>query len=508
MVGARAWSQVVQATIQSSNDSLSGNNQALITLTALPLVELTVTAEPSPAVIPLGGTVSQFFTLHSTGPQPVVGASVILQPYGGIQLASVSGTGAQCTLTTGTGAYRCTYDAPIESGGSRRLDVQLLGVTVGVAQVSASASAPDSQHLPNSNVDTVFVRYAVNSLVDVGLNPLSARFGFDHRPTGFVFHVVSHGATPALNTQFTLPLATGLHAATANSSIGGCTIGTTAVTCSIGTLAVGATAVVIVEMVSDNTGTFSLAPRITADGDSDATNNATTVDFIVQPYLDVALQPLPTDPHVRAGSTIDYPVALRSATQPVTGTAVFITVNSGITVLSATPSLGSCEPASSPNVRCTLGDVPANAVATVVLRVRGDVAGQTGLRVDVSANGDADGGNNSGIGTVFVDQRGDVAVQSASASVTATVGTAFDFPRITVSAVTTTDDVRVALAIPSSFSIDSATSDNGPCAVDAGSISCSFGTLECRREPRHRRSGCGRSSRVHVLDARHGDSDR
>ena len=476
MTGTRAWRQALQVSLQSSNDTILDNNSASVTLTAAPLVELTLGAEPGPSVIPLENVVTQSFTLRSIGPQPVQGASFLLSPSPGVEISAISGTGAQCALVTGSTAYRCTYAGAIESGGARQIDAQLRGKTVGAAQAQAAIAAPDSQHLPNGNTDSVTVSYQVRSLVDVRLDAASSYGVFDHKPATLRFDISSLGATPGKNGSFTLTLPTGVRATSAQTTLGTCTFTASNVTCALGTLASGASATVQVGIQSDVTGTYSLISRATADGDIDASNGSVTTSLTVRPNVDVSLAPLPATPHVRQGSAIDYLVTLATATQPATGVLAQVSVGDGVTVLQATPSQGSCEPAAA-TFTCAMGTIAANGSATITLRVRGDTVGGATIGVRVSSTGDIESGNDSRTGTIAVDARGNVSLAAAAASVAATVGTPFDLPRMTVSAISNTDDVRVTVAVPAAFTIDSATADSATCTVGAGSVACSFGAL-------------------------------
>jgi hypothetical protein len=465
--------------LNSTNDSANGNNAAAVRFTALPNAELTLSAVGGTTAVPVGGTITRSFVLSSVAPQPVNGATFTASTGNEIDIVSASGTGAQCTADAlTTHIYRCSYASAIESGGSRRIDVVLRGQTLGLSWINGSIYAPDSQHLPGSNADSVSVNLSVRSLVDVRLSPPGERFGYDHRSTTFYFEMTSDGATPASNVQFTLPLPSGVRATTASTGTGSCAVTAQSVTCDIGSLASGASNRVAVDVIADTVGTYSLPARIRADADTDPANDAFAASFQVQPNIDVAVLPLPADQHVRVAGTLDYTISVRTASQPVTGAYAMITTStSAITILSATPSQGTCEPPAA-QFSCTFGNLPANTSATVVLRLRGETGGVTLVRVDATATGDVDPVDGSDIGLLTVDPRGNVALQAQTTAVSTTVGTAFDYPAITLVAVARTEDVRVALTIPSSFSIESATADNAPCPVNAGNITCTFGTLD------------------------------
>jgi hypothetical protein len=461
--------------LQSSNDSVSGNNYMGATLTVLPLVELVLDEVTDPGVIPLGNTVTQSFTLRSVGPQPVNGASFQLATGPGIAIDGIAGPGAVCGPTDAV-TYRCTYASPIESGGSRQLDATLRGTATGYPYATASIAAPDSQHLLGPQMDAISLHYLVQALVDVWLTATSQVVGFDHRTSLITYQLISLGATPPPNTRFTLTLPASVSATAAQPSSGSCSIASGTVSCAIGTMANGSSATVQIGLQSATPGTYTLVAQGTADGDPDANNSTTSTSFMVLPNIDVSVAAMPDPQHLRQGLTVDYVITLAAASQPATGVNANVSVTPGATILAATPTQGNCSLSGSV-AACTLGTIPANATATITVRLRGDSLGDAIVIASATASGDVDPTNDSRNGHVTVEARGDVAVLPPDATPAATVGTTFTLPDIVIQAVAPTDDVRATVTIPSAFSILSATAGSAPCSVDAGVVGCSFGTL-------------------------------
>lgn len=476
VTASSAWNQSLGVSLQSSNDYLTTNNFASVLLTASPLVELALAQVAGASVVPVANTVTQSFIVQSIGPQPASGVSFQLSMGSGIEVVSLAGTGAQCGQADAT-TYRCTYASAIESGGSRTIDATLRGKTPGFTQAIARVSSPDNQHLPGGGVaDTISVGYQVKELIDVRVLASPTYGAFDHRSMQVFFQVESLGATPAPGTNFRLTLPAGVRALSAESGLGSCTYSTGSVNCAIGTLNPGATTWVRVGLQSDATGTYTLASQAAATGDLDPSNDAATTSLTVQPNLDVSVATAPATPRVRLGATLDYVVTVAAASQPVSGVQASLFVGSGVTILGATPTQGTCT-ATASSVACDIGALPANGTSTVTVRLRGDAVGSVYASVSATATGDVDGSNGSAGTLVTVEARGDVAVTSSASSPAATVGQTFTLPAVTITAVTTSDDVRATVAIPAAFSIVSATADGAPCSVDAGTVSCAFGTL-------------------------------
>jgi hypothetical protein len=244
----------------------------------------------------------------------------------------------------------------------------------------------------------------------------------------------------------------------------------------MGSMSNGTTNRVQVGVTGDVPAQYSLTATATADGDTQPGNDAFTFVYTVLPNTDIALAAMRSDQHVRIGSAVDYTVSVTTASQPIQGATVMISGTGGITLLQATPAFGTCQ-LSGNSAQCTLGAMAANSSINVVVRVRGDNLGAYAVQASAAANGDVDKSNNAGTGTITVDQRGNVSLTAAGTALSGTTGSTVDLPRITVTALTPTDDVSVNLVVPASFSIDSATADGGACAVNAGSVRCTFGSM-------------------------------
>ena len=146
------------------------------------------------------------------------------------------------------------------------------------------------------------------------------------------------------------------------------------------------------------------------------------------------------------------------------------------------------------------------------LRLRANQSGAFSTGVTATAEDDSDMSNNSTFVAITVNgapppnpaPTGNVSIATAQGSVTAIVGTAFDLPTITLTAIAQTADVRVNLTIPASFTVESALAGGAPCAVNAGSIACSFGTLPTGNHAQ-RKCAAARQSVRRILGGRDRD---
>jgi hypothetical protein len=470
----------VRVILHSANDYVAANDERSLTINVLPLVELTVEALPGPSVIMLGGTATQSFLLRSAGPQPAENATMDLSIGGGIELVSLTGTGATCGPVNGAPTwYRCTYATPIEPGGTRQIDAVLKGVSGSWGSLRADDRTPASQHV-NPARGSVSRQYQLRHDVDLAFQLSNTDFTtHDGRRIVLSFTVDSTGINPAVNARMTVPLPTGVRAVDVETTLGSCSIAADKVTCQFGTFAAGTRAYVRLGIVPDALGTHTTEARLTADGDANAANDATSIRLQVLPNVDLALESVPQVTHVRRDSTIEVPVTVRTATQPVTGASVeFAAYGGGFSIVAAEPAQGSCDTTTN-IVRCALGAVSANTPVTIMLRLRGDTASSGELLgITATCAGDIDSLNSHAYATIVVDPRGDVSLRSIAPSTKAALGTTMSVPRLIVSALSPSDDVRVELDVPTSFSVEGVSADGRPCAVNAGHVSCTFGSMQ------------------------------
>ena len=470
IVPAQAGTGLLTAELRSDNDSRRDNDTLGIQLTATQSAVLDITEETGPTTVPIGGTISRLLTVRSRGTAAANDVTVTVSPTARIQVTSLTSVGAQCGPQPASTAFVCRYGAPIEAGGTREVTVQVRGTEVGTASLDALVQATGT-----IAVSTRLALY-VASGVDVSISAPSILNGFDHRPSTLTYVLQSVGTVASDSTQFSLPLPTGVRPRSARSTLGSCTISDSAVGCAIGSLRPQDDAQVTVSLVSDVTGTQPLAATVSAGGDSNKSNDSAATTFKVDPNVDIGIGALPVQSRVRVGSTVHYVFSLVTATQSVASATARVSSDAPASIVAATPSQGSCTPAGA-EFLCTFGALPANAEVTVAVRLRGEQSGFSVVTIVATAGGDVDPGNSTGSTILNVDGPGNVSVAAAPASVTTAVGTVFDLPTIRLTAITQTENVRLNFTIPASFTVESALAEGAPCAVNAGSIACSFGTL-------------------------------
>ena len=200
------------------------------------------------------------------------------------------------------------------------------------------------------------------------------------------------------------PLPTGIALVSATSTQGACS-GTTTLSCELGTVGAGSANDVTVTIVVGvgesaipsvtNTATVS-----SATADPDLSNNEASAETAVEPPpsadLQLSLEDSP-DP-VDAGSNLDYTLTVHNA-GPDTASDVSVSdpLPAGVTLVSATPSQGTC--AGTSTVTCDLGSLatgaPNDVTVTVVVTPARTAAPSVTNTATVSAStGDPDYSNN------------------------------------------------------------------------------------------------------------------
>ena len=174
-------------------------------------------------------------------------------------------------------------------------------------------------------------------------------------------------AATAVNVSDQLPV--GVTFVSATASQGTCS-GTTTVTCNLGSLAAGAAndaAVTIVVRPGESAvpSVTNTATVTSMTGDPSMSNNTSGTETTVEPqrFADLSLQQSDAPDPVEAGNDITYTLtAHNDGPDTAAGVSVSDPLPAGLSLVSATPSQGSC--AGTDSVTCDLGAVEAGAPTT------------------------------------------------------------------------------------------------------------------------------------------------
>jgi uncharacterized repeat protein (TIGR01451 family) len=189
---------------------------------------------------------------------------------------------------------------------------------------------------------------------------------------------------------------------------------------------------------------------------------------------------------VLVGGSIVWTITVENA-GPDAATGVILTdvMPTGVTFVSAEPSVGSCSE-SGGTVTCELGSLAAGESATVALVATADAAGEISNTVQVTNDlADPDENNNSATETTTVNEPPPPGDPAADISVTkaANADPVFVGDEITWTISVTNagpDDATGVIAtdvLPAGITYVSATPSVGSCSESSGTVTCELGTL-------------------------------
>ena len=185
-----------------------------------PLVDLVVRPENGPLTILKGSTYSVAFTVLSVGPRAARLARVTLQGMYTAHVSSLDIEGGTCEPDNSQSSFNCRFNLPIESGGTRRIDMTLLAAQAGQHQLRAHVSSPDNEHLDGPLSTSAGIDVDIRDLADVRIDDTSQSLGHDNRPLILDRTVTSIGFSAAEGVELVADLPTGVRALQATSNSG------------------------------------------------------------------------------------------------------------------------------------------------------------------------------------------------------------------------------------------------------------------------------------------------
>jgi uncharacterized repeat protein (TIGR01451 family) len=231
-------------------------------------------------------------------------------------------------------------------------------------------------------------------------------------------------ATDAIvsNTSFTVTSVTGA-AASCTTFIGSPTSAT--VTCNLLTVAAGGGTTIHVALTSNNPGDINDTARVrSTTPDPVSGNNSATGRVSFFASADLAISKTATPNPVVAGTNVTYTITVSNAgASSASNVVVKDTLPAAVSVLTVTPSVGSCT-AGIPGtplqpLTCTIGSIATGGSATITVMTRADPSVPDGTVINnnatvSSAASDPNNGNNSATAPVTVNTRSDLAITKTS----------------------------------------------------------------------------------------------
>ncbi len=468
----------LDARLSAGNDGNGNNDSASAFATVTPAVTLQLLIETGPEDILLGDTITRIILLKSEGLQDSRDVVFSIGGAPGLEIESATAEDASCAPAENS-RIDCRFAGPIESGGSRRVEVRIKGTAIGSGRLELSATGLGYADRVVSAAGELTLDVGPSADVRIAAQAQTQWHGFDGVPLTVTVPISSAGLTVAENVTFRLALPAGVRVLSVDSQGGSCSLEQEAVTCALGDLPPAAAEAIEIELVAETPLERLLQPTVTAGNDAEPGNDTLDMQLNVEPNVDITMLPAPTVPPLTVGDSVALEFSLRTATQPVPDARLEISSGGtgGISVSAAAASQGDCV-TDAAQVTCSLGELPANSLTRVSLTVSGERPGIVSLAADARAALDIDPGNNGSTVEFIVNEQGDVSLRADGDTVRGSVEMPFDLPALNVTARTNSVDVVVRLNLPQSLSVDAATIESGDaCEVSGANISCVLGSV-------------------------------
>ena len=427
-------------------DPVTTNNSSFATVNA-PDSDLALTKtvdDPSPS---LGGTVTFLVSVTSNGPDDAANAHVDdLLPPG---LAFLNATPSQGSYNAGTGVWTI--------GAMSNGDTETLSI---VAQVTTDATTTNTASVVSELYDANPANSTDSVTVDVPDADLAIAKTVDNSTPAvgsnltFTVTVANNGPDSADGVSVADALPAGLTLVSATPSQGGYAAGTW----TVGTVGNGASATLAIVATVTGHGPITNTATVTATTHDPATADNTAAAQIDAPDADLLLTKIVSDPAPPINTDVSFTVTVTNS-GPDTAAAVTVadTLPTGLTLVSATPSVGTYS-----GGVWTVGSLANGANATLVMTATvGSHTPITNTATASSSTFDPVAGNNSQSATVDVPDA-DLAVTKTvddpapalGSDVTFTVAVANNGPNAAAG-------VSVADALPAGLTLVSATPSVG-----------------------------------------------
>lgn len=464
-----------------------------------------------------GGTLTYVLTVTNNGISDASGATVLDTLPPELTVTSVTPGQGSCTPSPPlTGAFFCDL-GPMTRGQTVTIfleaDVDPLaaGTLANTATVSGVGDDVDPDANNNEALELTSVLGEADLSVTVTDDPDPVLSG-----NTLTYHLTAANAGPSEATGVVLtdalPGATTFFSAA--PSQGSCSQSGGTVTCQLGALAAGvdATVDVVVTLGAAASGTLTDVATVAGNQpDPDASNNTAVETTTVNPPIDleVTVTDLP-DPVAVGGSLLYTVETVNHGPFTATGVDLVNTLPQGVTLSAATPSQGSCLPATGV-VSCMLGSLGNGASASVTLQVTvgASAPGTLSNTAVVSGEGnDLDPTNNTATAETTVLLEADLALAKTASPEPVAAGetltysfTVTNLGPSAVSGVTVTDVLPAGLLPPGgggggggpnlifsddfesgnlsawSVVVGSAGGGGGPCSVSGSILTCAVGAL-------------------------------
>lgn len=477
------------ATVSAATTDPNGaNNSSTFTSSGTNVADVAISKAITPATLVAGGPITYTMVVRNNGPSTAQGVSVTDTVPAGVTITTVTTTAGtcnpapaiQCAIGTMSSGATATVTATGTIGSSAAA-----GTTLANTATASSTSPTD----PTTSNNSASASGTVTTSADVGVT-LTA-----NQPTivagaieDYTLHIVNNGPSLAQNVVATGQVPPGL-VPIIGSSGGACVLTDQIVTCRLGALPAGAVLDIPLRATVDPSnppGPISGTAFIGSDTpDAVSANNQSTAIITVVTSADLVMTKTAPATLVAGGEATYTLTVVNNGLSDAANVTVSDTLPSGLTLVSASASQGSCTPTGS-TVNCTTTRLPAGSsiVVSIKVNVGTGAASPVGNTATVSAaTTDPNTSNNSSTTSTPVTQAAHVTVSKAvesspavaGASITYTLTVANSGPSNAANVVLTDNLPPGVLVLPGALTSPA----GGSCTVngDSAGFGCTFAQI-------------------------------
>ncbi|HEY3129262.1 MAG TPA: hypothetical protein VGL91_07375 [Acidobacteriota bacterium] len=473
------------ATVKANEpDANPANNSATVTTTVNTSADLSVTKTDSPDPVTMRSSLTYTIAVTNSGPSPASAVTLTDTLPAGVTFRSATPTQGSCSLSGST--VTCALGTLARSGSAT---VTIVVIPNSPGTITNTVSVAGNEPDPNSGNNSASASTTVNALFDLlvtkSANPSPVTAGTNLTYTVTVSNLsTAPAAAPGVVLTDNLPASVNFVSASATQ--GTCSQSGGVVTCAIGTLAVGAGATATIVVVPQAAGSITNTASATANGtDADPSNNSASATTTVNPGTDLALTKSDSPDPVANGGNLTYTLVATN-NGPSTNTAVSVTdtLPSGMSLVSALATQGSCPSGAFGGVvGCNLGVMASGSSATITIVVRHATSLASPITITNTATvsgkeTDYNSSNNSASASTTVTPGADVSVTKSVPGGSGVVGQSMTYNVVVSNAGPDTPTVTLTDKLPSSVTfVRAASSQGSPCTQSAGTVTCNLGAV-------------------------------
>jgi uncharacterized repeat protein (TIGR01451 family) len=460
-------------------DPTTANNTATATTTVTGSADLALTNADAPDPVTVGQNLTYTIGVTNNGPSPATGVTVSDTLPSGVTFVSASASQGSCS---GTSSVICAL-GNLANSASATVTIVVRPTAAGTLTNTATVSGTEPDPAPANNTATTST--TVTALTaDLSITKADAPDPVIVGQTlTYTLTATNSGPSDATGVTVTDTLPGGVTLVSASASQGNCS-GTNTISCSLGNLTNGSSATVTIRVTPTTAGTLTNTASIQGgQSDPNTANNTATATTTANAVSDLAITKTDSPDPVLAGQTLTYTIGVSNGgPSPATAVTVTDALPSGVSLVSAAPSQGTCS--GTTTVACTLGAVAQGANATVTIMVRPNVAGTISNTVNVTgAETDTNPANNSASASTTITPAADLVVSKTGTPNPVTAGQNLTYTiAVTNNGPSPAANPTLSDTIPNLTTFQSLTPASGwncttPAVGATGTMSCSSTSL-------------------------------